>query len=94
MFQSIFKSDTDGNRRMIGYARGNYTSSADDETAVSTTEENLAMIFEEAKAAGETLDGADASIDAAVEEPLAYQDFLILKNGEIVFDGGYTREEK
>jgi hypothetical protein len=60
---------------------------------VKTTESDLAAIFEQAQANGETLDGADASIDAAVGDPLSYLDFLILdSNDTILFDSDYARQ--
>lgn len=59
---------------------------------VETTESDLAAIFEQAKANGETLDGADASIDDAVEDPLSFIDFLIIEDETISFDSKYARE--
>ena len=87
----IFEPDDSGTDRGTGYATVDYSSSAEDETVVETTEGDLASIFEQAN--GETLDGSDASIDAAVDDPLAFSDFLILDDsGSIVFDSDYVRE--
>lgn len=78
--------------RCRGYATVDYSSDAEDETVVETTEGDLAAVFEDAKAAGETLDGPDESIDAAIDDPLAFRDFLILVDETIEFDSDYVRE--
>jgi len=91
--QLIFTPDDSGTNRGSGYATVEYSSSAENETIVETTEDELASIFEAAKSDGGTLDGADESIDAAIEDPLAFVDFLLLdanRNGE--FNDGYVRE--
>ena len=89
--QAIFTPDESGTNRGSGYATVEYSSDSENETVVETTESELATVFEEASTTGATLDGADASIDAAIEDPLAYLDFLVLEGGEITFDGGYSR---
>ena len=61
------------------------------ETVVETTEDNLTSIFGQAKADGETLDGADASINAAIDDPLAFRDYLVLVDESIEFDSDYVR---
>ena len=91
MVNAIFTEDG-GEERCAGYTTVPY-SSEDSEALVETTEDDLASIFETAKANGETLDGADASIDAAVDDPLSHLNYLILDdNGNIVFDPDYVRE--
>jgi hypothetical protein len=90
----IFTPDDSGMIRATGYATIPYSSDSEDETVVETTEDALATIFEDAKSAGESLDGADELIDAAVEDPLAYRDYLVLEDDEIIFDPGHTREDK
>jgi len=56
---------------------------------------DLAAIFEQAKANGKTLAGVDDSIDAAIDDPLSYIDYLILdENDEIAFDSEYVREDR
>ena len=91
--QLIFTPDDSGTNRGSGYATVEYSSSAENETIVETTEDELASIFEQAKADGETLDGANQSIDAAVDYPLRYIDYLILdSNDVIVFDAEHVRE--
>ena len=90
--QLIFAPDDSGTTRAIGYATVPYSSDAENETVVETTTDDLATVFENAKAAGETLDGTDTSIDAAVDDPLAFRDFLILVDGTIEFDEDYVRE--
>jgi hypothetical protein len=82
----IFYDDGDGAPRMTGYARAGYRTTDENETLKETTEEALTGIFQEAKDAGETLDDADSSIDAAVDDPLSFSDYLILVNGSIKFD--------
>ena len=88
----IFYDDGDGVLRMTGYARQGYQTTDEHETLKETTEEALATIFQEAKNAGETLDGADASIDAAIDDPLSFDDYLILVDGTIEFDSSYVRD--
>jgi len=77
--------------RTLGYARTEYSSSASYETTVRTTEEDLVAIFEQVKSASGTLNGADASIDAAIEDPLSFTDYLVLEGETISFDEGYSR---
>ena len=90
--QLLFTPDDSGTMRATGYATVEYSSSAEDETVVETTEEELGTVFQTAADGGVTeLPGAGDSIDAAVEDPLAYRDYLVLEDGEIVFDDGYTR---
>ena len=90
----ILRPDESGTIRATGYATVPYSSDSEDETIVETTEDDLAAIFEQAKADGETLDGADESIDAAIDDPLAFRDFLILdSNDAIAFDADYVRED-
>jgi hypothetical protein len=88
----IFTPEDTGTTRATGYATVPYTSDAEYETVVETTESDLASIFEDAKSAGKTLDGPDESIDAAIDDPLAFRDFLILVDGAIEFDSDYVRE--
>ncbi|ADD07791.1 uncharacterized protein Nmag_4283 (plasmid) [Natrialba magadii ATCC 43099] len=90
----IFTPEDSGTKRASGYATVPYSSDAEDETVVETTKSELAAIFEAAKSDGKTLSSVDEGIGAAVEDPLPYRDFLILKNGEIVFDEGYTRSNE
>jgi len=75
------------------YSKVPYESNSETDAVVETTEEDLAKIFEEAKASGGELNGSDASIDSAIEDPLGFLDYLILdSNGAIAFDDAYTRE--
>jgi len=91
----IFTPDSTGTTRATGYATVEYSGDSEDETVVETTETNLASIFETAKSNGETLDGADSSIDAAIDDPLSYIDYLILdSNGAVAFDPDHVREDQ
>ena len=89
--QLIFSPDDSGTNRGSGYATVDYSSDSEEETVVETTESDLASIFETAKSNGETLDGADSSIDAAIDNPLAFLNYLVLVNGTIEFDSDYVR---
>jgi len=83
-----------GSYRGEGWVSVEYSSTSENQKVTETTEEDLATIFEQAKSDGETLDGADASIDAAVDDPLRYIDYLILdSNDAIVFDPDDARED-
>ena len=91
MINAIFTSDGDKNR-CTGYTTVPYSSDLESEMVVETTEDDLASIFEKAKAEGGTLDGADESIDTAIDDPLAFRDYLILDiDDNIAFDDGYSR---
>lgn len=90
--QLIFAPDDSGTDRASGYATVSYSSDAEDETVVETTEDDIAAVFEDAKASGGTLDGAEASIDAAIDDPLSFLDYLVLVDGTIEFDDSHTRE--
>ena len=64
---------------------------------IETTESKLSEVFENANAdtlAGtrDNPDGEDDPIEAAIEDPLTYRDYLILEDSEIVFDDEYERE--
>lgn len=85
--------DDDGRPRMTGHARTGYQTTDEDETVVETTTDELAGVFEQAKADGGTLDGTDTPIDDAISDPLAYCDYLVLDDsGAIAFDDAYVRE--
>lgn len=83
--------DTEDGGRMHGFSKVEVSTNNPRFDVFETTEDDLVSIFEQAKSEGGTLDGTDASIDAAVEDPLAYRDYLVLEDGEIAFDDGYTR---
>ena len=91
--QLIFTPDETGTNRATGYATVSYSSDADDETVVETTTDELAGVFEQAKADGGTLDGTDTPIDDAISDPLSFIDYLVLDDsGAIAFDDAYVRE--
>lgn len=87
--QIIFKEKGDV-VQSIGYSNVGYSSNGG-EIVVEATEDELSTIFEDAKAAGETLDDPEKTIDAAIDDPLAFRDFLILVDGTIEFDSDYVR---
>jgi len=92
--KGIFYADDDGVLRMTGYARKGYQTTDENEHLQETTEDELASIFEDAKAGGGTLDGTDETIDAAIDDPLGFLDYLILDTeGAVAFDDGYVREQ-
>lgn len=86
--------DTEDNGRMHGFSKVEVSTNNPRFDVVETTEDDLVTVFEDAKAADETLDGADASIEDAVDDPLSFRDYLIFQDGEIVFDTGYAREKE
>jgi hypothetical protein len=93
MIEIMFTLTNSGVKRARGYATVPYSSDNENETVAETTKADLATLFEQAKTNGETVDGADASIDAAVGDPLSYLDFLILDSDDaILFDSDYTRQ--
>lgn len=89
----IFTPDESDTNRATGYATVEYSSDNDEETVIETTQEELTAIFEDAKASGGSLDGAEETIDAAIENPLSFQDYLILVDGGIEFDDAPVRDE-
>ena len=89
MINLRFKPQSDGTYRVVGYATVPYSTS-NEEQIVETNEDELSAVFDQTDA--EDLDGTDESIEAAVENPLVYRDYLILEDGEIVFDDEYERE--
>jgi hypothetical protein len=92
--QLLFTPDDAGTTRATGYATVDYSSNAENETVVETTVEELTAMFQAAADSGVTdLPKTGDSIDAAIEDPLAYRDFLVLEGGEIAFDDGYSRPQ-
>lgn len=92
MFYAIFTQDG-SKERCTGYTTVSYSSGEDSETVVETTKNDLAAVFEDANSSGEALDGADASIGAAVDDPLSFMDYLVLdSNDSIAFDPDHVRQ--
>jgi hypothetical protein len=89
--QIIFK-EKGGVLRSIGFSNINYSSNAG-ETVVEATEGGLVAIFEKAKRDGETIDAPDKTIDDAIDDPLAFRDFLILVDGTIEFNPDHERQQ-
>ena len=92
--QLLFTPDDTGTNRATGYATVPYSSDAENETVVETTKDALSGVFQAAGDKGKTLTGAEESVDAAVEDPVSYRDYLVLEDGEIDFDVDHTREDK
>ena len=88
--QLLFNSK---NGRCTGYASERYNhQESNTGTLVQTLEGDLSDVFEQSDV--DKLAGVDEPIEAAIDDPLAYRDFLILDdNGEIAFDHDYVREE-
>jgi len=86
--------DTEDGGRMHGFSKVEVSTNNERFGVVETTEDDLTAVFEQAKTDGENLDRVDGTIDAAIEDPLAYRDFLVHQNGKIVFDSDYIREDK
>jgi len=91
MVTLIFR-DKNGTYRPSGWARYGYSSEIKNERTAATTEDELSDVFEQSDVVD--LAGTDEAIEAAIDDPLDYRDFLILDdNGEIAFDDDYEREE-
>jgi len=87
----IFK-EKNGEVRCIGYSSVSYSSDDGKEIVVQINEDELGNIF--ANSGINNLPKTDESIDAAVDDPLAFRDYLILdSNDAIVFDPDYARED-
>jgi len=88
-----FRLDNDSKYRGEGWVSVEYSSTSEEQKVIGTTEDELAAVFKNAKSSGGSLDGADASIDAAIDDPLQYLDYLTLEGEEIVFDEMHSRLE-
>ena len=88
---TIFEENDSGTVRMVGYVTVDYSSNNEAETIVESTESELTGIFEAAPV--NELAGTGDPIQAAVDDPLSYRDFLVLKDGEIVFDEEHSRDQ-
>jgi len=87
----IFDTSEQENRA-VGYSKTSYRNNESNQELVDVSEDELSSVFQEAKERSETLDGADSSIDAAIDDPLAFFDYLILdSDGGITFDSDYAR---
>lgn len=90
-----FRPDDSGTYRGEAWVTVEYSTSSAEQKLIKTSEEDLSDIFEEASEAGvDELSDTGDPIEAAIEDPLAYRDYLILEDGEIVFDTEYTREKE
>jgi len=86
--------DTEDGGRMHGFSKVEVSTNSERFDVVETTEDDLAAVFEQAKADAETLDGVEETIDAAIDDPLPFRDYLIFDGDQnIAFDSGYVRED-
>ena len=90
MVTLIFR-DKNGTYRQSGWARYGYSSDVETEQTAATSEDELSAVFEESGV--DELAGTGDPIEAAIEDPLRFRDFLILEDGEITFDDEYERED-
>lgn len=90
MINLRFKPRSDGSYRVVGYTTVPYSTSNEEEQIAETSQDEIANVFEDADV--DELEGTGESIEAAIEEPLRFRDFLVLEGGEIAFDDEYVRE--
>jgi len=90
-----FRADGSGSYRGEAWVTVEYSTSSSEQELVETNEDDLAEVFEAAKESGtDKLAGGGEPIEAAIDDPVVYRDFLILDdNGEIQFDEEYERED-
>jgi len=90
-----FRADGSGSYRGEAWVTVEYSTSSSEQELVETNEDDLAEVFEAAKESGtDKLAGTGEPIEAAIDDPVAYRDFLILEDGEIAFDDEYVREDE
>jgi hypothetical protein len=94
MIQLIYTPDRTGTQRASGHATVDYWSDYGSERVIETTKADLVAVFKQANEDGHTLGGVDDTMQAAIDSPLKYRDYLILTDaGEIAFDPDYTRSK-
>lgn len=76
--------------RPVGFSKRQIARQPGYDQTVTTTKQHLADLFQSADA--DTLAGTDEPIESAVDDPLAYLDYLILEDGEIVFDETHVEQ--
>jgi len=82
--------EQDGNQTCVGYSREGTLSGG---KTTSTTEDALASVFEAAKSNGvSTLSGTEMSIDEAIDDPLSFNDYLVLVDSTIEFNATHARK--
>jgi hypothetical protein len=60
----------------------------------NSSKQELSSLFKTANENEHTLSGVDDTMQAAIDAPLEYRDYLILTDdGEIAFDPDYTRPD-
>jgi hypothetical protein len=60
----------------------------------NSSKQELSSLFKTANENGHTLSGVDDTMQAAIDAPFEYRDYLILTDaGEIAFDPDYTRSK-
>ena len=90
---NLIITTSESRRRAVGWARNEYSNDGADEEPVSCAEEDITAAFKRARDAGHSLAGVDEPIDAAVEEPLDYYDYLLVESdGSVVFNADYSRD--
>ena len=87
---TLIFSDKNGTHRPSGWARYGYSSDLDTEQTVATNEDELSAVFEQSGV--DELDGVDEPIEAAVDNPMDFLDFLLFEEEEIVFNDEHVRE--
>jgi hypothetical protein len=90
----IFNPDQSGIIRSSGFTTVPYSSDDETEQVIETTKPDIVAVFKQAKTNGHTLSGVDDTMQAAIDAPFEYRDYLILTDaGEIAFDPDYTRSK-
>lgn len=88
----VVKLIFDGSNTPPGYGSEEYAGGGGE--VVETTEDSLTEVFREAAESGESLSGARGDFDDAMSDPLEYRDYLMLSDGEIVFNKDHSRRGK
>jgi DNA polymerase/3'-5' exonuclease PolX len=87
---TVFVLDDDGNIK--GHAKYETAYLKRNAETVEVKDSNLPPIFEAAVVT--ELEETGESIEAAIENPRDYLDFLTYEDGDVVFDDSYVREDQ
>lgn len=83
--------DGSGKQQCVGFSRSGGLSGGE---TIETTNDELSSVFQTAKSNGtSTLSGTGTSIDAAIDNPLSYLDYLVLVEESIEFNTDWSRKE-